>query len=428
MRRGLVLLVFGFGLGMGWKCAAQSAGAAQESPAVASAAAEDGVTGEAQAVSQAEAAITKEDWKTAEAALTPWLKAHPEDARALFDAGYAADQQNQNEAAEGFYRRAEKANPNAFQTHLMLGMLLAREGKLLEARPELLEATTLDAGSGGDALKARVWRALARIDAPGPGNAGNAAEASNDLLQALKLSPETPADTLIAAQLAEATGQTDAAEAAYRRLLAKEPKSEEGNAGLAQILLKEKKFAEAETLLRTALAERPEDPGLNAQLALALAAEGKPEAVPLLNKLHAAHPENGAITRMLADLLAQTGDVAGADALEVELLTKDPANPDLLVTHGQNLIRQMKYAEAYATFEKATEAAPGDGDAWSGLAFVALRLGKPAVTLHALTERSKVMPESAGTYFLWAQAYDTLHQNRQAAAYYHHFLEAAAGK
>ncbi|HEU5458832.1 MAG TPA: tetratricopeptide repeat protein, partial [Terracidiphilus sp.] len=238
----------------------------------------------------------------------------------------------------------------------------------------------------------------------------------------------TPADTLIAAQLAEATGQTDAAEAAYKRLLAKEPKSEEGNAGLAQILLKEKKFAEAETLLRTALATKPDDPGLNAQLALALAAEGKPEAVPLLNKLHAAHPENGAITRMLADLLAQTGDVAGADALEVELLAKDPANPDLLVTHGQNLIGQMKYAEAYAAFEKATEAAPGDGDAWSGLAFVALRLGKPAVTLHALTERSKVMPESAGTYFLWAQAYDTLHQNRQAAAYYHHFLEAAAGK
>ncbi|HEV2214887.1 MAG TPA: tetratricopeptide repeat protein [Terracidiphilus sp.] len=436
VRRGLVLLAVSFGIGLGWSgAAAQSTGAhppAQGASAgAAQAAAEDaaaGGGGDTQAVTAAEAAIAKEDWKTAEAALTPWLKAHPEDGRALFDAGYVADQQNQNDAAEEFYRRAEKANPNAFQTHLMLGMLLAREGKLQEARPELMAATTLDAGSGGEALKARAWRALARIDAPGPGNVGNAAEASNDLLQALKLSPETPADTLMAAQLAEATGQTDAAEAAYRRLLAKEPKSEDGNAGLAHILLKEKKYAEAETLLRTARAERPDDPGLNAQLALALAVEGKPEAVPLLQKLHAAHPENDAITRMLADLLAESGDVAVADALDAELLKNDPANADLLVSHGQNLIQQMKYTEAYAAFEKATEADPADGDAWSGLAFAAMRLSKPEVALHALTERSKVTPETAGTYFLWAQAYDTLHQNGQAAVYYHHFLQAAAGK
>jgi hypothetical protein len=32
------------------------------------------------------------------------------------------------------------------------------------------------------------------------------------------------------------------------------------------------------------------------------------------------------------------------------------------------------------------------------------------------------------TYFLWATAYDALHQNAQAAAYYQHFLESSAGK
>ncbi|HEU5351871.1 MAG TPA: tetratricopeptide repeat protein [Terracidiphilus sp.] len=411
---------------------AQTPGSATSSTeGSATSSAEDGAqstTGESPEVAQAEAAIVKEDWKTAAATLEPWLQAHPKDGRALFDAGYVADQQNRNEAAEGFYRRAEKANPNSFQTHLMLGMLLARESKLNQARPELLEATTLDAGSGGDALKARAWRALARMDAPGPENAGNAAEASRDLLQALKLSPETEEDTLLAAQIAESAGQTQAAEAAYRRLLVKNPKSEAGNAGLAHLLLKQKKYGEAETLLRTALAADPENPALSAQLALALANQGKPEAVPLLKKLHAAHPENRAIAQMLADLLAQTGDAAGADALDVELLKNDPANPDLLVTHGQNLIQQMKYGEAYAAFEKATQADPGNGDAWSGLAFAAMRLGRPQVTLHALTERSKLLPEGAGTYFLWAQAYDMLHQARQAAVYYRHFLDAAGGR
>ncbi|MGB6975034.1 MAG: tetratricopeptide repeat protein [Terracidiphilus sp.] len=410
----------------------QQAAAPAPAPAPAEDAERNG-TGEAQAVAQAEAAIVKQDWKAAAAELAGWLQDHPEDARGLFDAGYVADQQNQNEAAESYYRRAVKADPNRFQTHLMLGMLLAREGKLAEARHELLEATTLDAGSGSDALKARAWRALARIDEPGqdetgPGNPGNAAEASNDLLQALKLSPETPEDTLMAARIAEAAGQTDAAEAAYRRLLVKEPKSEAGNAGLAHLLLKEKKYGEAEALLRTALATKPDDPGLNAQLAWAMAAEGKPEAVPLLKKLHAAHPADAAITRMLADLLAQVGDASGSDALDMELLAKDSTNPYLLVAHGQNLIHQMKYGEAYSTFERATAADPGDGDAWSGLAFAAMRVGKPEETLHALTERSKILPEGPGTYFLWALAYDTLHQRRQAAVYYRHFLDAAGGK
>jgi hypothetical protein len=42
--------------------------------------------------------------------------------------------------------------------------------------------------------------------------------------------------------------------------------------------------------------------------------------------------------------------------------------------------------------------------------------------------RSKYLPELPSTYFLWATAYDTLHDKPQAEAYYHHFLDAAAGK
>jgi hypothetical protein len=42
--------------------------------------------------------------------------------------------------------------------------------------------------------------------------------------------------------------------------------------------------------------------------------------------------------------------------------------------------------------------------------------------------RSKFLPENASTYFLWATSYDSLHQRAQAVVYYHHFLDAAAGK
>lgn len=374
-------------------------------------------------VVEAEAAIVKSDWKTADSKLATYLVANPADSRALFDAGYVADAQNRLDDAASFYRRAVQASDRSFEAHLSLGLLLARQGKPAEARPELLAATALDPGNAGPALKARAWRALAQIDAP-----TDAAQASSDLLEALKLTPETPSDTLLAAQLAESAGQPDKAEAEYRRVLAQNPKSAPAQSGLAHLLIAQKKYPDAETVLRAAVEQTPDDPALTAQLASVLAAQDDAEAVPLLEKLHTSHPQDAAVTRMLADLRAEAGDHAGSDKLYVELLAADPDNADLLVAHAQNLTHQLKYAEALGVFNKAAQLAPNDGDAWSGLAFAAFKTGQPNLTLHALTMRSKVLPEVPSTYFLWATAYDTLHDKQNAVAYYHHFLDTAAGK
>ena len=374
-------------------------------------------------VAQAEAAIVKADWKAAEARLDPWLAAHPGDARALFDAGYVADAQNRLEAAAGLYRRAVEANPQSFEARVELGMLLARQDKLPEARTELAAATQLNPGEAGAIAKARAWRALAEID-----RADNPSKASEELLEALKLSPESQADTLLAAELASQAGQFDAAEQAYRRMLAKDPKSAAANAGLAHLLITRKQYPEAESLLRSALENAPEDTALIAQLATVLAAEDKAEALPLFQKLHEAHPKDAAITRMLAAVLDDAGDAEGSDKLYVSLLAASPKDPKLLVAHGQNLIRQLKYVEAFSAFNKATRLDEANADGWSGLAFAASKTNQPAITLHALTMRSKFLPENSSTYFLWATAYDTLHDNVQAAAYYHHFLDSSAGK
>jgi predicted Zn-dependent protease len=374
-------------------------------------------------VAEAEAAIVKSDWKAAETKLETWLAAHPADARALFDAGYVADAQNRPDDAVGLYRRAVEANPQSFEAHVEMGLLLARQGKQAEARPELAAATQLAPGVAGPDAKARAWRALAQID-----RTNDPAEASTDLLEALKLTPETPEDTLLAASLADQSGQADAAEAAYRRVLAEDPKSAAANAGLAHILIARKQFPEAEALLRTALEKLPDDPVLSAQLAAVLAAQDKAEALPLLQKLHAALPNNAVISRMLAEVLAEAGDAAGSDKLYVGLLAAQPDDPELLVSHGQNLLHLLKYAEALAAFDKATRLDAANGDGWSGLAIAASRTNQPSITLHALTMRSRYLPELPSTYFLWATAYDSLHDKAAAVTYYHHFLDASAGK
>jgi len=106
-------------------------------------------------VAEAEAAIVKSDWKAAEARLNPWLAAHPSDARALFDAGYVADAQNRLDDAVALYRRAVEANPQSFEAHVELGLLLARLNKLSDARIELAAASELDPGEAGAVAKAR---------------------------------------------------------------------------------------------------------------------------------------------------------------------------------------------------------------------------------------------------------------------------------
>jgi predicted Zn-dependent protease len=397
----------------------QAAGDHSPGPAPQSAAADT----PGQAVIDAEALIVKSEWKGAAGKLSPWLADHPTDARALFDAGYAADAQNKLEEAAGFYRRAVAADPKKFEAHLSLGLLLARQGKLDEARVELNAATTLDPGDAGQAAKARAWRALAQID-----RIDDPAKASDDLLEALKVSPEASEDTLLAAELAEKSGQTDAAEAAYRRLLTNDPGNARAQAGLAHLFIMHKQFPEAEKLLRAALEKVPDDPAMTAQLATVLAAQDKAEALPLLQKLHAAHPDDPAITRMLAEVLSEAGDAAASDQLYVILLKGRPNDPDLLIAHGQNLIRKQKFAEAFSAFSRATELDAANPDGWSGLAFAASKTGKPEVTVHALTMRSKYLPDIPSTYFLWATSYDTLHDKAAAITYYQHFLEAAAGK
>ena len=415
------------GLGVAAPTAGQSS-PKQTSPSTASIDKSTSDPSVAPQVAEAEAAIVKSDWKTAETKLDAWLTVRPNDARALFDAGYVADAQNRTDDAAALYRRATEADPKSFEAHLSLGLLLARQGKLTDARPELEAATTLDPGDAGMVLRARAWRALAEIDKPGPDHPGDPTEASTDLLEALKLTPETPADTLLAASLAESSGQLEVAEAAYRRLLAKDPGSSPANAALAHLLMARKQYPEAETLLRAALTTSPNDPTLNAQLAAVLAGQDKAEALPLLQNLHTAQPQDAAITRMLADVEAQAGDAAASDKLYTTLLASQPNDTELLVAHGQNLIRQLKYALALAVFDKATRIDPANGDGWSGLAFAASRTGQPAVALHALTMRSKFLPEVPSTYFLWATSYDTMHDKGNAIAYYRQFLESANGK
>jgi tetratricopeptide (TPR) repeat protein len=374
-------------------------------------------------LADAEAAIDGKNYDKARELLDAYLSAHAGDARALFDRGYCDDAQGRTQAAEGYYRRAIPADPKQFEARLALGLLLAQAGSA-DAKAELQTALTLEPNPPNPAAKAQAHRTLARLLRESDPDA-----AKQNLIEALKLSPETADDTLLTAEIAEAEGDKSVAEEAYRRVLKLDPESSQATAGLTHLLLQEKKYAEAEPLLKAALSRDPGDPALNAQLAALLGAEGKTdEAVASLEKLHQLKPQDREIGMMLADAYVQSENYEKADAVYANLLAKTPNDAELASERGQVLIREQKYDEALEMFQRAAKVKQDDSDAWGGIAFAASKTGQYQLVIDALTMRSKLASETPATYFLWATAYDNLHRRGQSMEYYQLFLKSALGK
>jgi tetratricopeptide (TPR) repeat protein len=378
---------------------------------------------------QAEEKLADGNLTAARALLTPYLAAHTGDARGWYDLGYIEDADNNTAAAEADYRKALAADPKQFEAHLALGLLLAHRGDTAGATEQLQAATTLTPNPPNPAAQAQAFRAVARLLAH-----SNPAAARDALLSALKLSPETSADTLLTAEIAQAAGDDSTAQQAYTQAGATAvPGSDaalQATNGLAHQLIVNKQYPEAELLLRKALAKNSGDPTLNAQLAQVLVEQGKrDDAIAVLENLHAAQPDEQSVTRMLAGLYTDAGQPAKADPLYSQLL-RSTANPDpaLLAAGGDNLVRQGRYAEAIPLLQRATTLAPADGNSWSSLAFAASEAHQPQLVLDALAMRSKVMSDTPATYFLRATAYDTLHQTRMAVEMYKQFLAVAGGK
>jgi len=381
---------------------------------------------------QAAAALDKQDYPAALRLLTALAEKNPTDAHVLYDLASTQDALDQPTAAEATYRRAIVADPAFFDPHVALGLLLARNGKLDEARAELAAAVTLK--TDNQPHKARAYRALAQLDA-----STRPADASAELLNALKLSSETPDDIFLSGEIAEFSQDLPAAETAYRRFLASSPqdarRNANGNAALAHVLIREHKPAEAETALTAALSKNPDDPTLNAQLASLYEQQNQPEkALPIVEKLHAAHPADSNLTRLLARIYSRNNQFDKAEPLYAALIAANPADPTLVTDRADALMHLKNFSEAEAILKRALAqptAYPTQADlalAASHLAFAASANNDPAVTLQALAISAKVQPKSPSDIFLEATARDKLKQVKQASDLYKQFLSVAGGK
>jgi tetratricopeptide (TPR) repeat protein len=383
------------------------------------------------AIREAESSLEKQDFKTAEVKLKVLAAADPKDGRVQYDLGFAEERNGEEADAAKAYAASIAAIPEFAEPKIALGLLDARAGRAEAAHQELLDAAKIT--TAAPELRGRALRALAHLD-----ETSNPDAAREELLAALKLTPETPDDTLMGAELADRAGDAADAIPAYQRALKSMPGDLDATAGLAHALQHAGKLADADAVLSAALKEHPMDVRLVAQTASLYSAEGKAkDAIPLLVQLRTSNPklaDDPDMTRLLAQLEYVNGDNAGAQKLYEALLVATPNDPIVLDALGSTLVKQQHDAEAEALFVKAVALRPAfhDDQAWGEaeghLAFAASKNNDPQTCLAALDARATVLPNSPTSLFLQATALDKLHKNMQAIVAYKAFLALAADK
>jgi Flp pilus assembly protein TadD len=375
-------------------------------------------------VDQAEAAMQKNDFATAETLLQKAIAAKPDDYRAWFDLGYVYNALQRPADAIAAYRKSVAAKPDVFESNLNLGLLMAKQGDNAGAAQSLQAATQLKPMAHPEESLARAWQALGRVEA-----AGDPQSALIAYAQAAKLMPNDPAPHLAAAQLLEQQKKLDEAAHEYELAAQLDPHSAEALSGLANVYVAQKKFADAETALRKVIAADPQNAQAQLQLAHVLSEEGKnDEAAEQLKSAVHADPGDPHAALELGTLDAKAGKDADAEQQFRIAVDKLPQDAEARFALGTALMREKKYPEAQQQLIAAIRLKPDLAEAYGNLAVVAAENKDYPVTLQALDDRAKFLPETPATYFLRATTYDNLKAVLQAVDYYKRFLAADGGK
>jgi Flp pilus assembly protein TadD len=381
---------------------------------------------EAAALQSAEERIADGKYADAVTLLKPLATPTAKNERIFYDLGFAQDALGDDAEAAAAYRSAVALKPEDLPARVSLGLLLARTGNTKEADEQLTASTRI---SGADrTLQARAYRALAQLHLSDP------TRAIADLIEALKLSPETPDDAAMAAELTESQGDAAATEKAYAHASQMAPANIDVAVGYARILNNLRKSADAEAVLKAALENHPGNHTLLAELASEQLLNGQTEAaLPTLSQLHDAEPSNGAIASLLAHAYTASGSPDRAYALYETQLEANPEDVTLLSGMADVLIRLKRSPEAEPLLQRALahpERFPSKdamAQAAGELAFAASSTRDYETVLTALATRNAVLPSQPAYVFLAASAHDALHHTKAAQEQYHLFLQQAGG-
>ena len=372
---------------------------------------------------QAESAIEKHDYASAEPLLEKVVGVDPGNFQAWFDLGFVHNGLGNTPESIAAYRKSVAAKPDVFESNLNLGLMLAKTGQP-DAEQFLRTATTLKPTAHIDEGHARAWLSLAHVlETTKPD------EAIEAYKQAAALDPKTPEPHLSAGLLLEKENRFADAEQEYKQALAVDPSSSDALTGMANIYMRGQRLVDAEEVLKKITAMHPDDASARLQLGRVLLALGKnDDAIAELQAAQKLDPTNPNVQNDLGDLYLQAKKYDQAEALYRSMLAAKPNNSQLHHYLGVALLKQQKYADAQQELLTAVKLKPDFGEAYGDLAVAADENKNYELAIKAADARAKFLPEIPVSYFLRASAYDHLRDYKMAAQNYHRFLELANGQ
>jgi len=374
-------------------------------------------------LAEAETDIDKHDYASAEPLLKEYLEGHPESYSAWYDLGFVYHGMGKSDDSIAAYRKSVAAKPDLFESNLNLGLALVAAGQ--PGGEQFLQAATkLKPASGSVQSSKRAWMALGNVLATSKPD-----EAASAFQQAAILDAKDPEPHLLAASLLEKQHHAAEAEKEYQEALAIAPESADALAALTNCYMTQKRFADAESLLRKLLVLHPNDASAHLQLGRMLAISGQnEEAAAELEAGLRLDPSDSKAERDLADLYADSGKYTQAQKLYVALLASHPNDASLHYGVGRMLLKQKQFAQAERELLRTVQLQPDLGSAYGELAIAADENRDYGLAIKAADMRAKYLPEIPTSYFMRATAYDHLQDVKQAAKYYHLFLDVAGGK
>jgi len=370
---------------------------------------------------EAESLLQKQQYVEAEEKLQSLIGAQAENPQAWFDLGFAQSHLNKTAESITAYKKAAELSPKWFEASMNLGLALAKAGNLADAAGTLKITVTLKPTTGGQLALSRTWLTLAQVI---EGNQPQ--EALADYQKAAELDPTNIEPQLGAAKLMEQTGDLAGAEQKY--LNTAEIGNGESVKRLITLYLKQKRYADAENWLRKYMAANPQNMAAQVQLVKLLEAQGKnKEAIAILEPINNASADPK-VARELAGLYLEGKQYEAAAKLFQGLAQNGTQDAQFHRDYGMALLHQLKYADAQAELLKAVQQKPDLTEVYMDLAYAAQQNKNHELAIRALDARAKFLPETPGTYFLRATAYDSLRLYKPAATNYKLFLTAAAGK
>lgn len=373
-------------------------------------------------LTQAEDAIAKQDYATAEPLLKQVVADRPADYAAWYDLGFLYHAQGRTDESIEAYKKSVQAKPTVFESNLNLGLELASADKA-EAEQYLRAATKLTPTVHPAQGRKHAWIALGQLL-----QHSNPEEAVNAFRQAAVVDPKDPEPHLLAGSTLEQLKNPEA-EQEYQLALSIDPNSTDAMTALTNFYMAQRRFPDAENLLRKLVILHPNDSAAHIQLGRMLAISGKnDDAIAEMQAGVKLDPTDTKARRDLADVYSGAHKFAEAAQIYTTLLDHSPNDAVLHYMLGRALLQQKKFSEAQPELTKAIQLKPDLGEAYGDLALAANNNKDYPLTLKALDLRAKYLPENPMTYFLRATAYDHLHDVKDASKYYHEFLNVSGGK